>query len=175
MRSLIWVIGATALAMGQAAWAQPGSASATAAGAATVVAPITLVKTTDLAFGSIVRPSLGTNIVTVDATSGVRSVSGSGDAALASSLASSRATYSVGGEGGAAFTITVPSSFTLTRTGGVETLPVTLSASAQSGALGGSTGAIGSTSFSVGGSLPLSSSTVAGDYTGVFNVTVGYN
>ena len=175
MRSLNWVIAAATLASAHAAVAQPTQASETATGSVTVVQPITLVKSTDLAFGSLVRPSLGANTVTIDPASGVRSISGSGDGSLSSALTASRATYSVGGEGGLAFSVTVPSSFTMTRSGGVETLPVALSASALSGALSGSVGSAGSASFSVGGAVPLSSSTVAGDYTGTFDVTVGYN
>ena len=175
MRSLRWVIGAAAMASAQAATAQPNSANASAAGSATVIQPITLSKTTDLAFGAIVRPSLGANTVTIDPLSGARTLSGNGDAALTLNQTVSRATYAVGGEGGAAFSITVPSSFTMTRAGGGESLPVALTASTLSGSLSGSTGAAGSANFSVGGSLPLSTATVAGDYIGTFDVTVGYN
>ena len=63
----------------------------------------------------------------------------------------------------------------MTRSGGVETLPVVLSASALSGALSGSLGSTGAANFSIGGAFPLTSTTVPGDYTGTFNVTVGYN
>ena len=179
MRSLKWVIGAVALGMAQtvavpAAQAQ-ATASATARAEATVIQPITLLKNTDLAFGSLVRPSLGANTVSIDANSGARSLTGSGDASLAGNQIASRATYSVGGEGGSTFSVTVPGSFTMTRAGGSETIPVVLSASAVSGALSGSLGSGGSANFSIGGSLPLSNTTVAGDYTGTFDVTVGYN
>lgn len=177
MRSLSWVIGASiALAMAQAAQAQtPTSASTSANGTAAVIQPVTLVKNTDLAFGSLVRPSLGSNTVTIDPTSGARSISGTGDAAPGSALTATRATYSVAGEGGATFSVTIPRTFTMARVGGSETLPVSLTASAVSGALSGSNGSVGSANFSIGGSLPLSSTTVSGDYTGTFNVTVGYN
>jgi len=177
MRSLSWVIGAVAaLATAGAAQAQaPTSASTSATGSAAVVQPITLVKNTDLAFGSLVRPSLGANTVTIDPTSGARTISGTGDASPGAAQTATRASYSVAGEGGATFSVTVPSSFTMARVGGNETLPVTLTASAVSGALSGSIGTGGSANFSIGGSLPLSSTTVSGDYTGTFNVTVGYN
>ena len=177
MRSLSWVIGAAAaLAMAQAAQAQsPTTASTSATGSAAVVQPITLVKNTDLAFGSLVRPSLGANTVIVDPASGARTLTGTGDASLAGNQIASRATYSVAGEGGATFSVTIPSSFVMARVGGNETLPVSLTASALTGALSGSIGAGGSANFSIGGSLPLSSTTVSGDYTGTFNVTVGYN
>jgi hypothetical protein len=175
MRSLKWVIGASALASAHAALAQPNSASASANASATVIQPITLTKNTDLAFGAIVRPSLGANTVTIDPQSGTRTISGTGDGALTTNQTVSRATYAVGGEGGMAFSITVPTSFTMTRAGGSETLPVALTASNRSGSLTGATGSAGSANFSIGGSLPLSSATIAGDYTGTFDVTVGYN
>lgn len=173
-RSLTWLVGVAALAGAQQASAQGVSASASADGTASIIQPITLVKNTDLAFGSLVRPSTGANTVTIDQGSGARSLSGGGDASLAASTIS-RATYSVAGEGGAAFSVTVPGSFTMTRTGGTETLPVALTASALSGSLTGSLGSVGNANFGVGGSLPLSSSTVPGDYHGTFDVTVGYN
>ncbi len=175
MRTLTWTIGAVALAMVQTAQAQPPSANATAKATANVIQPITLIKNTDLAFGALVRPSLGSNTVTVDPSSGARTLSGSGDASLSGNQLVSRATYSVAGEGGSTFSVTIPNSFTLTRAGGGGTVPVSLSASAVPGVLGGSIGSSGSANFSIGGSLPLSSGTVAGDYTGTFDVTVGYN
>ena len=175
MRSLSWVIGASAaLAMAHAAQAQAPT-SATATGSATVIQQIALVKNTDLAFGSLVRPSVGSNTVSIDPTSGARSISGGGDASLAQTQAASRATYSVAGEGGSTYSVTVPTNFTMTRTGGSDTLLVSLSASATSGALSGSVGSGGSANFSIGGSLPLSANTVSGDYVGTFDVTVGYN
>lgn len=176
MRSLKWVIGASAaLALAQTVQAQPTSASATATASATVIQPITLVKTTDLAFGALVRPSLGSNTVTIDPNSGNRSITGTGDASMTTNQTVSRATYSVAGEGGSTFSVTVPTSFTMRRAGGSETLPVALNASAIAGALSGSIGSVGSANFSIGGSLPLSATTVAGNYTGTFDVTVGYN
>jgi hypothetical protein len=173
-RSLAWWVGITALVAAQQAAAQAISASATASSTAAIIQPVTLVKNTDLAFGSLVRPSIGANTVTIDQSSGARSLSGGGDASLAGSTIS-RATYSVGGEGGASFSVTVPGSFTMTRAGGTETLPVSLTASALSGSLSGSLGDAGNANFGVGGSLPLSSNTVPGDYHGTFDVTVGYN
>ncbi len=76
MRSLKWVVGAAALASAHTAAAQPAQASASASGSVTVIQPITLVKNTDLAFGSLVAPSLGSNTVTIDPTSGSRTISG---------------------------------------------------------------------------------------------------
>lgn len=172
--SLKLAISALTLASATPALAQYFTASTTAASSATVIQPITLTKTSDLSFGALVRPSLGINVIRVDEASGLRSVSGSGDAALRASSAS-RAAYSVSGEGGASFSIDMPSSISLTRTGGTETLPMTLSASTPSRALSGAPGTSGTANIGVGGSLPLTASTVPGAYSGVFDVTVGYN
>ena len=149
------------------------SASVTTTGTATVVSTLALTKTTDLAFGSIVRPSSGSNTISINSATGSRVLAGGGNAALASST-STRAAYSVDGEGGQSFSITSPPTLSLTRAGGSETLPVTLSAS-TTGSLSGATGDAGSATFGVGGSLLLDSTAVAGSYSGTFNVTVGYN
>ena len=171
-RVLTLAFGVAALAVAaESAYAQ--SASVTTTGTATVVSPLTLTKSTDLAFGNIVRPSSGSNTITIDSASGNRTLLGGGNGALASST-STRASYSVQGEGGQSFSITIPPSLSLTRSGGTETLPVTLSAS-TSGALSGAVGDAGVASFGVGGSLQLDSTAVSGNYSGTFNVTIGYN
>jgi len=154
-------------------WAQ-SSATQSTTGTGTILQPLTLTKNTDLAFGSIVRPSSGTNTVTVNETTAARSLAGGGNAALVTST-TSRATYTVDGEGGSAYSITVPANFNMTRVSGAETLTVTLASTATSGTLSGAAGAAGSGTFGVGGSFPLSSTTVTGNYTGTFNVTVTYN
>jgi hypothetical protein len=149
------------------------SATQETTGSATITSAITLTKTSDIAFGRVVRPSAGTSTVTIDASSGNRSISG-GDGVLLSST-TSRAAYSVGGEGGQSFSISVPSTFNMTRSGGSETIAVSLVGSAASGTLSGSLGAAGSATFGVGGSFGVASSTATGAYTGTFNVTVQYN
>jgi hypothetical protein len=172
-RSLKGVIGTVVLLTAGHAHAQSYTTATTSATAsATILQPITLVKSTDLAFGSMVRPSTGSNVITVSELTGVRSLTGGGDAALGAAT-NTRATYSVGGDGGATFSVTIPPSVTLVRSGGTETLPVTLASSAGTGTL--SAGTTGTANFGVGGSLPLSTTTVPGSYSGTFNVTVGYN
>jgi hypothetical protein len=153
----------------------PGStATASANATATVLQPISVAKSTDLAFGSFVRPATGANTIVIDPTSGARTLSGGGNASLATST-TSRAAFTVGGEGAQTFSITVPASVSMTRSGGTETLPVTLSASGPTGALSGAAGSSGTATFGVGGSLPLDNTVVGGSYSGAFDVTVGYN
>ena len=157
--------------------AAPAFAQATASqsttGSATIIRPITLSKTSDIAFGKVVRPSTGTSTVAIDAASGTRSISG-GDGVLLSSTAT-RAAYSVGGEGGQSFSISVPSSFSMAHGGGGSAISVALTGTATSGTLSGSLGADGSSSFGVGGSFDVSSTTATGSYSGTFTVTVQYN
>ena len=173
MKRFLPLIAMAALGVAGPALAQ-GTATASASATATVLTPISVSKTSDLAFGAMVRPGSGSNTISIDAATGARTLSGSGNASLATS-SPTRAAFSVGGDGAQTFSITVPSPVNITRTGGTETVPVTLSASAATGLLSGSAGNAGSASFGVGGSLPLDTSVVGGSYTGTFNVTVGYN
>lgn len=138
-----------------------------------IVQPITLTKVTDLAFGTVVKPSSGNNTITISTGSDTPAITGAGSAAVSGTA--SRASFTVGGEGGSTFSITVPSSVTMTRSGGSETLSVTLTASGSSGTLSGSIGSAGSATFKVGGAFTVASTTVSGNYSGSFNTTVAYN
>lgn len=138
---------------------------------ATVIRPINLAKNSDLAFGAVVRPSLESSTVSISPNDGSRTISG-GNGVLVGTAAS-RATYSVTGEGGQVFSISIPSTFTMI---GPETLSVTTSSSASgTGVLSGALGSAGSFSFGIGGSTTVTSATPAGTYSGTFNVTVQYN
>jgi hypothetical protein len=150
------------------------SATQSTTASATIVQPITLTKNSDLAFGTVVKPTSGTNTITIDETAGTRTKTGAGDAALATST-TSRAAFSVGGEGGQTFSITVPATATMTRSGGSETLTVNLVKTAVSGTLSNSIGTAGTASFGVGGNFDVVSTTVSGAYSGSFNTTVAYN
>lgn len=150
------------------------SATASTTGSVKIIQPLSLAKDTDLAFGSVVKPTTGSNTVAISASNGDRALSGGGDAALAPST-SGRATYTVTGEGGQTFSISAPSSFDMTRQGGSETLTVTLTKSAATGTLSGSLGSSGTATFGVGGSFAVASTTATGSYSGTFDVTVAYN
>ncbi|MGE5501586.1 MAG: DUF4402 domain-containing protein [Ignavibacteriales bacterium] len=139
-----------------------------------IVQPITLTKNSDLAFGTIVKPTSGSSTVTISTSSDTPQLTGAGNAAQAAST-TSRAAFTVGGEGGQGFSISVPASVTMTRSGGSETLSVALTASGASGSLDNSLGSAGSATFTVGGAFDVSASTVSGSYTGSFDTTVAYN
>ncbi|WP_432214724.1 DUF4402 domain-containing protein, partial [Salmonella enterica] len=62
------------------------------------------------------RPRTGSGSVVINASTAARTVSG-GIAAL-STPATSRASFTVTGEGGQAFSLSIPSTLTMTTTGG---------------------------------------------------------
>jgi hypothetical protein len=163
------VIGVGALgAMTSIAHAQ-ASDTATATGSATIIQPISASAPSNLAFGTIVKPSSGTATVSVDA-SGSRTVSG-GAATVGGGVTA--ASFNVVGEGGSAYSVSVPSSFTMTS--GSNTLVVTtVNNAGGGGTLSGSIGSTQTATFGVGGAFNLSSSTVSGAYSGNIVVTASY-
>jgi len=143
---------------------------------ATIFQPIQLAKNSDLSFGNIVRPISGDGTVTIDPASGNRT--STGPLAIINTGPNStpgRASYTVTGEGGQSFSITVPASFNMTRQNGSETIQVTLSSTAGAGSLSGVLGTTGTATFGVGGTIPVTSGTASGAYAGNFVVTVAYN
>lgn len=161
-------VAAAIVASAAPAWAQSNTASTNTNGSATIVAPITLTENTPLRFGTVVRPTSGSNTVTLGTAGCTPGLSGAGNAAILSST-SGCATYSAGGEDGLAFNISTDANFALTRSGGSETLTVTLTKSANTGIIGAA-----SANFKVGGSFAVDSNTVAGAYSGSFTTTVTY-
>ncbi len=154
-----------------AAFAQVNTASQSTAGAATIIQPISLTVTSSLSFGTVVRPSSGSGTVVIGNTG---DVSTTGGAVVLASSTTSYPSYSVGGEGGQAITVTFPSTMTLTGPGGA-TLTVTLTHTAFAANLSGALGSAGTATFTSGGTLPVTSTTTTGAYTGNYTVTVAYN
>lgn len=157
-----------------AAFAQNSSTVTTTTATTKIIQPIVLTRTAHLRFASVVKPTSGTNTVTITGASDTVAISGAGNGALTGSGAG-RAAYSVAGEGAQTFAITVPSTMTMTRVGGAQTLTVNLTPSAATGALDGTLGTVGAAVFQVGGNFDVADTTTSGDYTGLFNVTVSYN
>jgi hypothetical protein len=141
---------------------------------ADVLRPLSLDKTSDLSFGSIIRPTSGSGSVTLDAADASLEVTGAGAAAL-SSPAPALAEYTVTGEGGQAFSIDMDIESAVEMTG-PGALSVTLNTNADPApALDGSPGQEGSYDFRVGGTFPVNHDTPVGSYSGTFFVTVVYN
>lgn len=165
-------LGALALAIATAA----GSAIAadtTANTSATVVAPISIAKVSDLSFGSFAAGS-GAGTVTIS-TNGARTSSG----VVEMGGAPGAAEFDVTGNNGQAFTLSVtPTVLTNTTGSGGETMTFTpistlTPTAATSGTVAGGTVGAG-TKVYVGGSLAVSANQVAGAYTGTVAVTVNY-
>lgn len=165
-----------ALSVGALAVAEPAHAqavsSATATSSATLLRPVALSSSTNLAFGRIVLPSSGTGAVSIGTAAD--SVTASGGAVALSGGSPSRATFSISGEGGQAVTVTVPATVTMSGPSS-STLVVTLASSVSGSTnLSGALGAAGSATFYVGGSFAPTATTTTGAYSGTFTVTVAY-
>lgn len=164
---------AAGLMVGGSAFAQSAANtdSASASGSVTIVRPVTITKTSDLAFGRIVKPRTGMGTVSI-ANSSNSVVAGSGAVAL-SGITTSRAAFTVDGEGGQVVTTSIPS--TMTLSGNNDSITVNLSPDFGSTVtLSGSSASAGSATLNVGGSFDLASSRASGAYTGSFTVSVAY-
>ena len=157
---------------GMAAPALAQTASANANGTTKIIQPIAIAKLTDLAFGTVVRPSTGTNSVVINQTTGARTQTGTGNGALITST-TSRATFTVTGEGASTFAISIPG--TVVMSNGAQNITVTLVASAATGTISSTIGNTGTATIGVGGSFPTAATTASGNYTGTFATTVTYN
>ena len=149
---------------------EPGHSQTTnsVSGSITVVQPVLEVtKNSDLAFGSVVRPTSGSGTITIDGNTGTVTTSN----LVRIGTSATRASFSITGQANANIQVTAPSTITLTRTGGAETLSIAVTSTMG----GGQISSGGTASFYLGGQATLQSTTVPGGYTGVFNVTVAYN
>ncbi len=151
----------------------PLSPTSGAIGRATVrvLRSILMTKNSDLVFGRIALPSAGAGTVTIDPVTGVRTVTGG---TPLGATAPSRANFTVSGEGGQTFSVTVPATFQLTG----PTPPLTVTTTNSAGptpTLSAALGAQGTFDLGVGGSFPIDATTTVGDYSGSFIVTVAYN
>jgi hypothetical protein len=160
-----------ALAVSAPAMAQ----SATGQGSITVIRPLTVAKTADLRFGTVVRPSTGSGEVAISAA-GARSTTG-GVVGLSSGEAPQAAQFTIDGEGGQSVSVTVPATFAMTN--GSKTLTVTttnsLGAAASAQTLSNALGGAGSLNVRVGGTVPVAADAATGLYTGTFTVSAAYN
>jgi spore coat protein U-like protein len=161
---------ALAMALPGVAHAQ-SSASASATGSTTIVRAITISKTADLSFGRIVKPTSGTGAIVV--FSDADGIEESGNALYVDGSPISRAKFTIEGEGGQAVSVSVPSTFTMSK--GSDTIAVTLySDLAPSVTLSNALGSGGSALLNIGGQFSLPSSQATGLYSGTFTVSVAY-
>jgi hypothetical protein len=152
------------------------AATATATATATVVTPITIAKTTDLAFGKFASGATAGTVV-VDTAGGVNRTGGV-SAGLGPVTA---AAFTVSGDKSAAYSIDT-SATTANLTSGSDTMALALITDVSTGA-GATTGTVasglldastGTQTVRVGGTLTVGSNQPAGAYTGTVSVAVLY-
>lgn len=172
-KTLAFVLAAAGLAGSGPAFAQSAdSASATASSSVTIIRPLTMTKDADLSFGRVVQPRSGGDTVTLANTG--NTVTTGGSAVVLGGIATSRAVFTVSGEGGQAVGVTIPSSFNLSD-GASHSISVTLLPDVgTSVTLSNALAAAGSKTINVGGSFSLPSSQASGLYSGSFTVNVAY-
>jgi hypothetical protein len=171
------LLGTSTLAVlaGLASTAAAQASSDTASVSATIIRPISITKTTDMAFGTIVRPATGSATVTLGTDGNVTGVTTVGAGRTA-------AVFGVAGEGGQTYTIgevatlTGPSStsLTLTLTKAATGGTISTTAAGGTGVLSNALGAPGAATLTYGASFPVTSTTATGAYTGSLIATVNY-
>ena len=151
------------------------SASASATGSTTIIQPVTVTKTSDLIFGRVVRPASGSDTISItNASDAVTATGGTAFPIATTGVTTSRAKFTVAGEGAQTVSVTVPATFSMTGTG--TAIVVTLSGDKTgSQALGGTLGTSSSIVVNVGGSFALASTQATGAYSGSFTVSAAYN
>jgi hypothetical protein len=143
-----------------------GSVNASAVATATVLSPVSLTKTQDLAFGSIVRPSTGTTTATLS-TAGVLTLSPGTDAAIVA-----------GTRTAAKFNIAAPAGQTYTPVAILTLAGLTGVAAGTPVVDTGTVGALGAAlttqQITYGGQFDVSSTTTPQLYTGTLALTINY-
>lgn len=145
--------------------AASAATTATANVSAEVLSTLTLTANSALNFGQVAANTGGSVTVNADST-----VSSTGS--LISSGARAPAGFTVTGSPNANVVLTLPTSATLTRAGGTETMAINGFNSNSTGTL--QLSGTGSASFAIGGKLTVASGQAAGVYNGTFAVAVEY-
>ena len=148
-----------------------GGATATATSSATIVAPITIVKATDMNFGNVAVNSAvgGGTVVLIPA--GTRTTTGTVTLPTTAGTVSA-ASFTIGGTGTYSYIITLPTTCTLTSGANTMTVGTFTSTPSATGAL-----TAGAQTLLVGATLTVAASQATGVYVSgtAFNVTVNYN
>lgn len=168
----------TAAAFASAALFSTGvnAATVSATANATVLTPMTVTENTQMNFGTVAGDSAagGTTVTVTLGTNGALTA-GTGAYALAGSGAAGA--FTVTGNSGAAYTISLPANgagLVLTGPGANMGIDFFTAASASTGAATGGTLTAGTDTFNVGAQLSIPPGETAGAYTGTYAVTVNY-
>ncbi|SFD78748.1 protein of unknown function [Chitinophaga sp. CF118] len=144
--------------------------TASADASATIVTPISITKTADMNFGNVAVQSTTAGTVVL-APDNSRTKTG-GVTLPATTGTISAAIFTVSGEGSYTYTITLPSSVTITNAGNNMTVNTFTSTPSGTGTLSS-----GTQTLKVGATLNVAAGQAAGTYTSAtpFNVTINYN
>ena len=146
------------------------SVNADVSASATLVRTLAITSTTGLSFGTL-APSgqAGTVVVAPD---GARS--SSGGVTLLSANVGSAGTVNLVGTASLAYTVTMPTSVTLTAAGGTQTMALSTLTTNLTGS-GGTLTNTGNGSFNIGGTLAVGANQAVASYSGIVPVTVNWN
>ncbi|MEJ1223884.1 DUF4402 domain-containing protein [Sediminicola sp. 1XM1-17] len=153
-----------------AATAASAQDSATASTTAEIITPISIVNAADMNFGTLAAaPTTGTVVLGTD---GSRSSTG-GVTLSTSGTASTAASFTVTGEANSTYSLTLPSSITLSGPTSTMTVDTFISSPATQGTLNGS----GSSTVNIGATLNVGANQADEVYTNAadLTVTVNYN
>jgi hypothetical protein len=160
--SIIKCAAAGAILVGAFGATSAQAATADASSLAKILSQVTLAKTTDLQFGTIVRSASAS---TVDVSTAGARTCGTG---LVCTGVTTAAAFDITGSGGQVVAISIPTSVTLNSGG--NSMTASIAASAASATLSGA----GTASFTVGGTLNVGANQADGDYVGAFTATADY-
>lgn len=147
------------------------AATATGTATATVITPITITNTADLAFGQFAAGTGGTVVM-----SPASARTATGGVVLSTVNPGAAASFSIGGAANATYAITLPADGVVTISDGAAT-PTTMAANTftSSPSATGTLDAGGAQIVTVGATLTVANAQLTAAYTGTFNVTVEYN
>ncbi|PLB86940.1 hypothetical protein C0T31_02470 [Dysgonamonadaceae bacterium] len=136
---------------------------------ATIVAPISITKVDNLQFGKIIKSTTGGTVKIAASSNANPPLYTGGLSAFTGTNAVTAASFTVNGEVGYTYSISLPSSINITHTDGSTTMAVD-DFTSTGGLLTG-----GTETLYVGATLNVGPNQTSGTYTGTFNVTVAYN
>jgi len=168
--SKVLVIAAIAIVSANSSFAQ---ATTSASASATIITPITIVKTVDMNFGNVAVSASLAGTVAMD-PSGVRTTGGGGGVTLPATAGTvAAASFTVSGQANYTYAITLPSTATISSSGNTMTVNGFTSSPATTGALS----AGGTQTLTVGATLNVAAAQASGVYTNATGVpvTVNYN
>lgn len=154
--------------------------SANGSAAAQIIAPITIAREADLDFGTLAVASDSAGTVTIaPLTGGIRYTGGVSGICAAACPPPHPARFSVKGEPGRTYAVSVPTALSILPAGGTGGQPVTVDTLtvgtvSNPGDPGGVLSATGVDGFEIGGTLHLPANAPAGRYSSQVPVVVSY-